>query len=210
MDKLNKRDLIGKEVQNRAVAETALIDVENRTIPFIIVSDENAGMRYDWREDEEFMEVLDPKGATFEGLNTLFKDHNHSVDNAIGKVVNTRLEGVQIKADVIFGTDPQSDIIFNKYREGILTDVSIGYQIKDVEITRKKDETTIALVTNYDIKELSAVWKGFDRLAKVGRNAEQKTEEEDKKETDNSETIIRARRIKMKAESMKMSQSTGS
>lgn len=159
-------------IHNRAVAETDLIDEENNTIPFILVSEDNGGLRYDWWEDEIYEEVLNPNGATFDRLNTFFKDHRMSVDTAIGKVTNTRLEDGKIKADVVFGTDTESQTIFNKFREGILTDVSIGYTIQDTKTTKREKEYPLVEVTRFDIHELSAVWKGFDKNAKVGRSAD--------------------------------------
>ena len=162
-------------IQNRTFekkirADTSLIDVENRTIPFILVSSNNAGMRSDWGGD--YLEELDPNGADFSGLRTLFKDHNPSVDNAIGKVINCRIENGEIKADAIFGSDTNSLTIFQKFADGILSDVSIGYQIDEVIETSRKDQPPHVLVTKYRILELSAVWKGFDSGATVGRNAD--------------------------------------
>lgn len=171
-------------IHNRAVAQTDLINEETRTIPFILVSNDNSGLRYDWWEDEIYEEKLIPEGATFDRLNTFFKDHRMSVDTAIGKVINTRVENGQIKADVIFGSDIESQTIFNKFREGILTDVSIGYSIQDTKTTKREKDYPLVEVTRFDIHELSAVWKGFDKNAKVGRNADNENLE---KEVENNE-----------------------
>lgn len=188
-------------LHQRATIDTNLIDVENRTIPFIMVSDNNAGLRYDWWNDEIFEERLDVQGATFDGLNTFFKDHNVSVDTAIGRVTNKRIDNGQIKADVVFGTDTESDTIFNKFREGILTDVSIGYSIQDLERNERKGETTEVVVTRFDIHELSAVWKGFDSNAKVGRVSENLEKEETPNEEDlkvqEEKNKNRARKLKL-------------
>jgi hypothetical protein len=153
-------------VHNRATVDINLIDEENRTIPFIMVSKDNSGLRYDWFSDEIYEERLEPTGANLDSLNTFFKDHKMSVDTAIGKVVNKRYENGELKADVVFGTDPESDTIFNKFREGILTDVSIGYTIQEVEVTERENETTEVLVKRFDIHELSAVWKGLKEILK--------------------------------------------
>lgn len=177
----NRLNEIGT-IHNRAKAQTDLIDEENRTVPFILVSNNNGGLRYDWWKDEIYEERLDVNGATFDNLNTFFKDHEMRVDNAIGKVINPRVEDNQIKADVRFGTDEDSEKIFNKYRDGILTDVSIGYSIQDFTTEERKNDNTLVTVTRFDIHELSAVWKGFDRNAKVGRNLE-------KEETPNVENL---------------------
>ncbi len=146
------------------------IDEEKRTIPFIMVSSDNAGERYDWWEDEIYIEELDVAGAKFDRLQTFFTDHWASVDNAIGRIDNARKDENELKADVIFGTDSRSDAIFRKYVDGILTDVSIGYRVNDVVVTEKKGEPTSVLVTDYEIVELSAVWRGFDAGATVGRS----------------------------------------
>ena len=150
-------------------ADTALISVETRTIPFILVSKNNAGERYDWWDGETYIEELDPKGAILTELRTFFKDHNPSVDNAIGRVENLRIDGGEIKCDVVFGSDEDSLKVFQKYAEGILTDVSIGYTIEEVIETEKKGELTHVMVTKFTIMELSAVWKGFDSGAIASR-----------------------------------------
>jgi hypothetical protein len=152
-----------------------------------MVSNDNAGMRYDWWEDEIYEEKLDPKGGKFDRLNTFFKDHEKRTDNAIGRVVNKRLDNGQIKADVIFGSDEDATKIFNKYVEGILTDVSIGYSINEVQTTKRKDEPTEVLVVDFDIRELSAVWAGFDSKAKIGRGLDEVTEKK--------ETVQRSKRM---------------
>ena len=170
MEKRLKKITTERQYQ-RAYMERELINEETRTIPFIMVSDKNSGLRFDWWEDEEFEEVLDVKGAKMDGLNTFFKDHNHSVDSAIGRVTNKRLEDGKLKADVIFSTDEEADKIYRKYVEGILTDVSIGYSINEYKEEKRAGMPNLVTVTDYEIVELSAVWRGFDKGAKVGRSA---------------------------------------
>lgn len=179
-------------IHNRAVAQTDLIDSSTRTIPFILVSNDNGGLRYDWWEDEIYEEKLVVTGATFDRLKTFFKDHELSVDTAIGRVVNVRVEQDQIKADVIFGSDEDSDKIFRKFQEGILTDVSIGYTIQETITTERTGQYTLVEVTQFDIHELSAVWKGFDSGATIGRNADKNL----KKEVENNEEDTELLRMK--------------
>jgi len=176
IDRVNAQGL-----SHRARPELKLIDVEKKMIPFIMVSSENAGERYDWYEDEVFIEKLLVEGAKFDELNTFFKDHEHSVDTAIGRVENIRIDGGNLKCDVYFGSDEDSMVIFNKYLEGILTDVSIGYTISQYTEERKQGEPTVITVTDYSIKELSAVWKGFDSKAKISRKAPDAKENEPQK-----------------------------
>lgn len=190
---MNKREFLQQLrdkgiIHNRAkVDKESAIDVENRKISFIAVSSDNAGLRYDWWNDEVFEERLEPKGATFNGLTTFFRDHVTNTETAIGRIENTRLDKGQIKTDVVFGSDDDAQRIFNKFREGILTDVSIGYTIDEVITTERTDEPTEVLVTKFNIHELSAVWKGFDSNAKVGREIDKNLVE--KEETPNEKDL---------------------
>jgi len=165
-----------RRVSSNTKERESVIDVENRSIPFILVSDDNAGERYDWWNDEVYIEELDPNGARLDELKTFFKDHRQAVDTAIGRIENARVESGEIKADVIFGTDDDADKVFTKYKDRILTDVSVGYYVNDIIVTSKKDEPDHILVTDYTIVELSAVWKGFDKGATMGRSRSAKKE----------------------------------
>jgi len=166
----------GKGLCPRAKGDITEIDVENRTIPFILVSKDNAGERYDWWNDEVYIEELDPHGARLDELTTFFIDHVQSVDTARGRIENARVDtDDQVKSDVVFGTDPDSDLVFSKYNDRILTDVSVGYYVHDIIVTSKEDEPDHVLVTDYTIVELSAVWKGFDKGATIGRSAARQT-----------------------------------
>ncbi|MFZ2967929.1 MAG: peptidase [Sulfuricurvum sp.] len=160
----------GLGVCPRAKTDPAQIDTEKRMIPFILVSKNNAGERHDFWDDEVYIEELSPNGARLEELMTFFKDHHPSVDTAIGRIDNARVEDEMIKSDVYFGTDEDASKVFQKYRDGVLTDVSIGYYVHDVIITSRQGEPDHVLVTDYTIVELSAVWKGFDRGATIGRS----------------------------------------
>ena len=138
-----------------------------------------------------FIEELDVKGADYSTLKTFFTDHNPRVDTAIGRIDNTRVENEQLLSEVVFGSDEYSQLVSQKYREEILTDVSIGYFINDFTETSKKGEPNHVLVTDYTIVELSAVWKGADAGA-----------QKIKSNTTNEEKVvprsIRERKLKLK------------
>ncbi len=142
-------------------------DDNTNTLSFVFVSNDNAGTRFDWGTGEYYSEVLDVNGATTERLNTFFKDHIRSVDSAVGKITNPRIENGELLGDVTFGSDTDSQRVYSKYNEGILTDVSIGYEIRDYTVTRgAENEQDMVTVTNFDIFEVSAVGLGFDGGAK--------------------------------------------
>jgi len=199
--KMDKKRLYEKvrslELTQRAKPELKLIDEEKSMIPFILVSKDNACERYDWWEDEIYIEELDVKGAKYDELRTFFKDHKPSVDNALGRVDNIRVDGGELKADVYFGSDDDAQKIFKKYHDGILGDVSIGYRIDDFVETVKKDEPNHILVTSYRIYELSAVWKGADAGATVGRSKPKKEAKQTEVVTTDWESEYRERKIKL-------------
>ncbi|GAB6045090.1 hypothetical protein JCM11957_06880 [Caminibacter profundus] len=174
-----KSKIIGSEIQRRASPQTKLIDEKERRIPFILISKNNRGERYCCGE-LEYIEELDVNGARFDNLKTFFKDHDRSVDSAIGKIENVRVENGELKADVVFGSTPDAIEVFNKYKEGILTDVSVGYRVKEVEVIEKQGEVPIVRVTDFEIIEVSAVGVGFDKGATVGRSKTFKEEKLDK------------------------------
>ena len=163
-----KRDALLGVLHARAESIPPSTNEENdRKLTFTIISPDNDGMRYDWYSGESYVERLDPLGAKTDRLNTFFKDHNRGVDDAIGKVESVRMDGDSLKADVVFGSD--ADSILTKYREGVLTDVSIGYAINTYEVEEREGEADVVTVTEFDIYELSAVGIGFDRGAKHER-----------------------------------------
>ncbi|WP_026804688.1 phage major capsid protein [Aliarcobacter lanthieri] len=190
-----QRKLAGFNTQRNFIVDKNAINEESRTISFILISQNNEGERYDWWTDEVFIEKLDVNGARVERLKTFFKDHNRSVDSAIGRVGNVRVEDGKLKADVVFATDEASEKIFRKYVDGILTDCSIGYRILSTTIQERKGEPTLVTVTEYEIFELSAVGIGFDRGAIVGRElnlnkGDDSMNEELKKELEQLRTIV--------------------
>lgn len=183
------------ELSHRAKPQIGLIDEEKKMIPFILISKNNATERYDWWEDEVYVEELDVNGADYSELRTFFKDHSPSVDTAIGRVENVRVDGGELKADVYFGSDDVSYGVFRKYKEGILSDVSIGYRINDFRKTVKKDEPSHILVTDFRIVELSAVWRGADSGAVMGR--QKSKSREPKKEAVAIPLDIREKKLKI-------------
>lgn len=136
---------------------------EEKRLKFCIVSNDNACERWDW-ELGRYTEELDPKGAIFSGLKTMFKDHHTSVDNAIAKIENIRFEGGELVCECVF--DDTSAQIYERFKSGILSDVSIGYRVIDNLIT-KKNSLPYVLVKKFEILELSAVWKGADKGASI-------------------------------------------
>lgn len=159
-------------------AQVSPIDVENRTISFIAISEDTDVIRYG---ETKYVERLDVNGANFAMLKTFYKDHILSVDSAIGRVANARVEDNMLKVDVVFGRDPDSEAIFTKYLDGIIDSVSIGYSVYEYEKTGTKDGLPVYTITDFDVYELSAVWRPADKGAKIGRSMPIETEKQDPK-----------------------------
>lgn len=148
-------------------------------LKFCIVSNDNACKRLDW-DLGVYTEELDPKGARFENLKTMFKDHLVSVDNAIAKIENIRVENGELVCECVF--DEGSKTIYERFKNGILNDVSIGYNVINSDISKKGGKPYV-YVKEYEILELSAVWKGADKNANLREKC-------DFKELENSKNYI--------------------
>jgi len=165
MQQRNKKETLNGVSHHRSMAVRKAVpvsDEDNGSLSFVMISSNNAGTRYNWWEDEYYSEQLDVSGANTERLKTFFKDHIRSVDTAIGKVDNVRVENGELIADVTFGKDDASQAIEQKYRDGILTDVSIGYEIVGYDVQKRENDIDLVTVTDFNIYELSAVGIGFD------------------------------------------------
>ncbi len=162
-----------QQEQTRAEGDVPIVETNNDTHTFILISSDNATERYDWWEGETFIEELDLKGADHSPLRTFFVDHRPSVENAIGKVDNKREESGQLLADITYASDERSQLVKLKYDEEILTDVSIGYRIDEIVETKNKDAPNHVLVTKFTIVELSAVWKGADSGAEKVKSVDE-------------------------------------
>ncbi len=165
MTKLEKRDALLNENHFRtALVSTPKIDDTKMT--FTLISENNSGMRYDYSDGSSYEELLDITGADVSRLLTFFKDHDSSVDSAIGRVSNVRVDGSELVGDVEFASDEASQNIRTKYNEGILTDVSVRYSIDSYDIQEREGQVDLVTVRKFTLYELSAVGIGFDPGAK--------------------------------------------
>lgn len=92
-----------------------------------------------------------------------------NLDNVLGVIENAQLTpNEKITATVRFSNDEISMRNFKKIQDGILTDVSIGYQVRHYEdVSKEGDEIPTLLATDYKIMEVSLVPIGFDPGATV-------------------------------------------
>jgi HK97 family phage prohead protease len=140
------------------------------------------GLRAGW--DGTYYEELsmDPKHVDMTRLQArapLLAAHNaYDLNAVIGVVERASIENGVGVATVRFSKDPEADKIFQKVREGILTGVSVGYQVRKYEdVTQKGEATPTYRATNWQPHEISIVPIGFDPNAQI-RATENKNEVE--------------------------------
>ncbi len=106
---------------------------------------------------------------------------NHNRDRVIGRIENARLAADEKRtyADIVFDTDPDADLIFQKVQSGTLKGVSVGYRV-DVweEVMPGKVSSNGRFIGPADVAvrwapmEISIVSVPADDSVGVGRGAE--------------------------------------
>lgn len=156
--------------------DNAINEAEN-TIWFVAVSDNNAGLRETW-SGVQYIEQIDVETINTERFKVFAKDHKPSTDNVIGRVVQVIKEDGKLKAQIKFSFTDNAREVFQKYKEGILTDVSIGYRYSLEDAVIIDGEIPVVILRNVEVFELSSVWAGFDDGAKIGREKNKRIEDD--------------------------------
>lgn len=127
-------------------------------------------------------EVLDMSGLKVNRGSVPFLDSHDrtTVDNILGRVVDIRQEDGEIRAAIQFAKDGDRGArAFKLAQDGHLSDVSVGFRISEFETVEPGEKTTIKgverqapdnqalrVVTEWNLKEVSAVAVGADTEAK--------------------------------------------
>lgn len=172
----SQRDLVTQGMQLRA----ATVDEAARSVEAVLTT-ERVVTVFDWNNWETIDEVLLADGAEFSSQFPLLESHSrYSTDDLIGSVRDVRREGGTIVGRLFFVKDDEdAERVWNKVRQGHLTDVSIGYQ--NIESTRVEQgqkaivggrefaagSRALRVVTKFRIRECSAVVIGADQAAKI-------------------------------------------
>ncbi|EJP74236.1 phage major capsid protein [Campylobacter sp. FOBRC14] len=189
---MNKINLQNEDLSKfRAVLADNAINDEQKTISFLALSHNNLHKRSSFFGDEYYLSV-DLSSVTFEAT-TLYLDHDVSFENAIGKIIDTKLDDKGFKVIVQFNDEvSQSREAYAKFKAGFSDSVSVGFKTYEL-----KEREQIGGVEHYEIvngviNELSAVWQGADPNAKVANFAKEQekpklAEQEMQKEDENTE-----------------------
>jgi hypothetical protein len=175
--KLGKRDASAEATIDlpmltlRGSFAPATVDPEKRTAEMVWTT----GARVKRGVWEPYWEELslDPAHVRMQRLNNgapLLDSHQgRDTSSVLGVVESARLEKGKGTATVRFpkaGVDPQADRVFEKVRDGILQNVSVGYRVyklEQVEDGRARDDKTPVLrAVDWEPRELSVVPIGAD------------------------------------------------
>ena len=145
-------------------------------------------------------EILDHDPAAVDltrlnGMGCLLFNHNRDI--VIGKIVRAWIENHRGQAEVEFDTDAQSEVVYQKVRNGTLKGVSVGYRIDALEEIQQGKMSAdgrfsgpCAVARKWMPYEISIVSVPADGTVGVGREAQkrnQETEESNMAEKKNGE-----------------------
>lgn len=153
----------------RAAFSPETLKEETRTVELVWSTGAKV-KRSPWFGEPFFEELsMDPKHIRMDRLNSgapLLENHNSwSVDSVIGVVERAWVEKGLGKATVRFSKDPKSDEVFNKVRDGILRNISVGYRVHTFEKQKSEDEIKTYRATDWEPFEVSVVPIGADAAA---------------------------------------------
>lgn len=142
---------------------------EARTVEMIWTTGEQV-KRADW--DGVFLEELslDPKHVRMTRLQSgtapfLANHDSRGLDSVIGVVETANIGSARVR---FAQGDPAADAAWNKVRQGILTNVSVGYRVHKFEKTEGGDEKTpVYRATDWEPFEISLVPMGADSAAQI-------------------------------------------
>lgn len=181
--------------QIRATVSTS-VNEDNRTVDLTWTTGAK-GLRYGWSGPYYEELSLKPEHVDLSRLNDgshpLLAAHNdRSLDAVVGVVEKAWLEDGQAGARVRFAKDEISERVFQKVKDGILRNVSVGYSVEEyTETTQEGDEYPTFMATRWTPAEVSIVPIGFDKNAKVRKENETENEVEilTRSKPNNEETL---------------------
>jgi len=97
---------------------------------------------------------------------------NHNRDEVIGVVEFAKIEDKRGIAVVRFGNSEKAKEVFSDVVDGIMKNVSVGYQIDEMKLESEKDGMETYRVTGWQPFEISIVSIPADNTVGVGRGAE--------------------------------------
>ena len=191
--KMLKKELQKLEPQFRSF-EAGEIDKEKRTITLSFSSEEPYERWWG-------IEILDHSSTSVD-MNRLNNSapllFNHNRNEVIGVVDFAKIEDRRGVAVVRFGNSEKAKEVFSDVADGIMRNVSVGYQIDEMQLESEKDGVETYRVTGWQPFEISIVSIPADDTVGVGRSDETLTEKEIKIENKKEEKKMEEKKIDVK------------
>ncbi len=150
------------------------IDAEKRTIELAFSSDIEVEMgRFTLERLSHAPGAVSLKRLN-EGAPLLF---NHDPNKVIGKVENARIDADgKGRAVVRFSRSRAADEVWQDVQDGILSNVSVGYRVKDTKLVEERDGMDVYETVSWEPFEISIVSVPADISVGVGRSMDNDTE----------------------------------
>lgn len=160
--------------QLRAAVSSQTLDAEKRTVE-VVWSTGYKGLRSGWNGKYYEELSMDPTHVDLSRLNSgapLLGVHDSgSLDSVIGVVESARIENGKGMATVRFARDAKSQEVFQKVQDGILRNISVGYNVAKYEnVTGPNDKVETYRAVSWSPAEISIVPVGFDPHAQIREN----------------------------------------
>ena len=158
------------------------VDEEKRTVEVVFTTGQ-AGRRYDYRSDTEFMEELEISRKAIDtsrldkGLSVIDSHRRYDGINGVFAITEGyRIGKGELTGDVRFATDENSDVIFQKVKDGILRHVSLGYSVSEYKkVSHREGELPVYRAIKWQPHELSFVPVSFETTNGVRRSDDSAT-----------------------------------
>jgi|CXWL01.1.fsa_nt_gi HK97 family phage major capsid protein len=102
---------------------------------------------------------------------------SHDTDEQIGVISRAWLKDRRGRAVVRFGKSPQAELQMQDARDGVRVNVSVGYEIRELELIKKDGDVSTYRVTEWRPLESSLVSIPADMTVGLGRTASAQTPE---------------------------------
>jgi HK97 family phage prohead protease len=191
----DKKSMQIESLTRLAQFSPSTFNAEKRTIDVVFTTGAKV-RRFDWFSGSKFIEELSVKGANLERLNkgaSVLNNHGQqSLNDVLGVVENARIQGNEGLATIRFSNRPEVQSIIKDIQDGIIRNISVGYQINKFEEQKPlEDGTRHFLATDWTPAEISFVTVPADSGAQV-RNSDLKNHCELIFRNHNEEKIVMA------------------
>lgn len=150
-----------------AIPRPRTFDADAMTIEAVIASTTPVRRR-DARG--EFMEILDPAGldlAVTRGASVLDSHQQGGIDNVLGTIDDVRIEGNEVIARIRFSSRPEIAAIVQDVRDGILRNLSVGYQVDEWRAGKDAGGQRTMTAAKWSVREASFVAVPADPTART-------------------------------------------